>query len=483
MPTKGPRLRNKAMSLPADLSTPSFKRRMSLEHCLGLLTLCLVGLGLFSSCGGGDDEELPPSIILISLDTLRGDHVGFMGYERDTTPFLDEIAAESMVFERAYTTMSWTLIAHMSLMTGFYPSQHKVWKEDSVLTEDIPTLTQKLKDRGYHNMGFHYPGWLNPSYGFGRDFDVYKSHSNVKQAGAHIREAMAKRPKDKPYFLFIHLFDIHNGFLDIEPARLYTAPPPYDDFFYEGATELLSETRPFQLWNMADHGLTPDQHDAVIAQYDGGIRYVDDEIRSWVDDWRESDNFEDALFIVTSDHGEGLAQRRRKYGGHGDTYEEGLHVPLIMRFPDGLNANVRVPSMVSHVDVVPTVLDYLNYPDDERYPGYSLLRGRPQDALLVAEKTTVEVYYQWPHKLVRKRDTADANGHISNLVEHPNEDVKIDAVNSGKDFIEKANSLRAFAESEMETWYWPDAAENTGAGPLSEEERKALEGLGYTGDD
>jgi len=449
---------------------------------LGLLAALATCLGLAASCGGEERREGPPSVILISLDTLRADHVGFMGYERDTTPFLDEVAQESMVFDRAYTTMSWTLIAHMSLMTGMYPSQHKVWKDDSVLPESIPTITQKLKERGYHTMGFHYPGWLNPSYGFGRDFDVYRKHNNVIQAGAHIREAMANRPKDKPYFLFIHLFDIHNGFLDKKPGRLYTAPAPYDEMFMEGANELLADTRPFELWNMATHGLTLDQHDAVVAQYDGGIRWVDDELKGWVEEWRDDGAYDDALFIVSSDHGEGLAQRRKRYSGHGDTYEEGLHVPLLMRFPDGLNAGVRVPGMVSQVDIVPTVLDYLNYPDDERYPGYSLLRGRPKDALLVAEKSTIEIYYQWPYKLVRKRDAADANGHITNLLESPDERVRMDAVNSGRDFVDRSNALRAFADSQMESWYIPDDVGNAGAGPLSAEERKALEGLGYTGD-
>ena len=158
---------------------------------LGLLVVLATGLGLIVSCGGEEPREGPPSVILISLDTLRADHVGFMGYDRDTTPFLDEVAKEAMVFDRAYTTMSWTLIAHMSLMTGMYPSQHKVWKDDSVLPESIPTLTQRLKERGYHTMGFHYPGWLNASYGFGRDFDIYQKHHNVIQAGAHMREAMA----------------------------------------------------------------------------------------------------------------------------------------------------------------------------------------------------------------------------------------------------------------------------------------------------
>jgi hypothetical protein len=139
--------------------------------------------------------------------------------------------------------------------------------------------------------------------------------------------------------------------------------------------------------------------------------------------------------------------------------------------------------MVSHVDVVPTVLDYLNYPDDERYPGYSLLRGRPLDALLVAEKSTIEVYYQWPYKLVRKRGTGPGNGHISNLVESPLEDEHVDVVNSGEEFLEKSDALRAFAESQMESWYQPGSSESSSGNPLTEEERKDLEGLGYAGDD
>ena len=459
------------------------KRRVPLSQVMSLSLLGALTLGVFSGCGGETKREGPPSVILISLDTLRGDHVGFMGYHRDTTPFLDEVAKESMVFERAYTTMSWTLIAHMSLMTGLYPSQHKVWTDDAVLSESVPTLTQKLKERGYHTMGFHFPGWLNPSYGFGRDFDVYKPHHNIKQAGAHIREAMANRPKDKPYFLFIHLFDIHNGPLNKEPSRLYQAPAPYNDLFYEGATELLKDTRSFQLWHMANHKLTPDQHEAVVAQYDGGIRYVDDELRSWVQEWRDDGAYDDALFIVTSDHGEGLAQRRGRYSGHGDTYEEGLHVPLLLRFPDGQNADVRVPDLVSHVDVVPTVLDYLGYPDDGRYPGYSLLRGRPKDGLLVAEKEMIEVYYRWPYKLVRKRGEARANGHITNLLDDPHEANALNAVNSGRDFVDMADGMRAFAASEIEGWFQPEEGEAPAEGPLTAEERAALEGLGYTGDE
>jgi len=433
--------------------------------------------------GCKSEEDPRPPVILISLDTLRADHVGFMGYPRETTPFLDELTAESVVFDQAYTTMSWTLIAHMSLLTGLYPEQHKVWTPESVLPESVETLAQRLKKLGYHNMGFHFPGWLDPDYGFGRDFDVYLSHDNLKQAGANIRAAMAKRPKDKPYFLFIHLFDIHNKPVLRKPSPLYRSPAPYDEMFMEGANELLKDTVSYELWHMATQGLSPDQRDAVVAQYDGGIRYIDDELRAWTREWRAAGTFDDAVVIITSDHGEGLAQRRKKYAGHGDTFEEGLRVPLMIRFPDGLHANTRVKEMVSHVDIVPTLLDYLGAPSDDRCAGYSLLEGRPADSMLVAGGDKMEVIYQWPYKLVRKRDLGPDSGLLTNLLEDPMEADPYTAARDPNFFMDRADSLRTSLKERGEGWFWPDAGEAPPEGPLDEEQLRALEALGYTGDE
>ncbi len=449
---------------------------------LGLIVAAAV---LTATRFGGfiEEEEQRPPVILISLDTLRADHAGFMGYPRETTPFLDELARESMVFDQAYSTMSWTLIAHMSLLTGLYPEQHKVWKPDSVLPESAETLAERLKGLGYHNMGFYFPGWLDPDYGFGRDFDVYMPHDNLKQAGANIRKAMAKRPKDKPYFLFIHLFDIHNKPVKREPSLLYQSPAPYDEMFMAGANKLLEDTISFQVWHMGSHNLSLDQHDAVVAQYDGGIRYVDDELRAWSEEWREAGTFDDAVVIVTSDHGEGLAQRRKRYAGHGDTFEEGLRVPLLFRFPDGLNANTRVKEMVNHVDVVPTLLDYLGVPSDERCVGYSLLDGRPSDSMMVAGGNKMEVIYQWPYKLVRKRELGTDSGHVTNLDEDPMEANPLRAAQDEERFLELAGELRTRLKERGEGWYWPEADEVPAEDPLDEEQLRALEALGYTGDE
>ena len=360
---------------------------------------------------------------------------------------------------------------------------NQVHASGTAIAESAETLAERLKGLGYHNMGFHFPGWLDSDYGFGRDFDVYTPHDNLKQAGANIREAMANRPKDKPYFLFIHLFDIHNKPVKRKPSLLYQSPAPYDEMFMEGANDLLEDTVSYELWHMATHGLSPDQHDAVVAQYDGGIRYIDDELRAWANEWRAGGTFDDAVVIITSDHGEGLAQRRKRYAGHGDTFEEGLRVPLLMRFPDGFGANTRVAEMVSHVDVVPTLLDYLGVPLDERCVGYSLLEGRPADSMMVAGGDKMEVIYRWPYKLVRKRELGSDSGLLTNLLEDP---MEADPYTASKDeelFMNLAESLRGDLKQRGSRWFWPEAGDALAEGPLDEEQLRALEALGYTGDE
>ena len=443
----------------------------------------LVALGLAAGCGSdASEEELPPSVVMFSLDTMRGDHAGFLGYERDTTPFLDELATESIIFERAYTTMSWTLIAHMSLLTGVYPSQHKVWTDESVLPQSVPTLAQRLKDKGYYTMGFHFPGWLNPEFGFGRDFDVYEMHNNVEEARDHIRKALAERPKNRPYFLFVHLFDIHNGDLVLEPSPLYKTPEPYGDFFLEGATETLKDTSSKHLWDRIQKRLPKEKRDAVVAQYDGGIRYVDDSLRAIWNEWSEPHGFDDAVVVVTSDHGEGLAERRFQYQGHGSVFEEGLRVPLLIRLPDGSRQNERVTGMVSHVDIVPTLLDYLGEPADPNLPGFSLLDGRPADEIIVAQRPDIHVILQWPYKLTGAQPGNPKTGTIFNLEQDPLEKSPLTMKTNPEQFEEIATAILAANEAQTAQWHQPEPDSESAASPLSEQQRKDLANIGYTED-
>jgi arylsulfatase A-like enzyme len=433
--------------------------------------LCLLG------CSTEPARTKPKHVIFISIDTLRQDHVGLYGYERDTTPVLDEFAKESLVFDRAYTTWTWTLIAHMGLLTGLHASQHGVWKREAALSEDAPLLAERLADEGFYSAGFHFPGWLDKRYGFDRGFDVYESHKNAEEADEHMRAALAARPKEKPVFLFMHLFDVHNTPL---PRRgtPYTPPAPFDEMFLPGAKQRLEQTKAFKLWQHDGSEVGPEEHEAIVALYDGGVRYIDTKLGEWLEFWKSEGILDDALVIITSDHGEGLYQRGERYGGHGACYEEGLVVPLVIRFPGGRFAGDRVSDAVSHVDLVPTILDVMQIEHDASLPGYSLLHGRPDDALIVAEhpRLEAEVLYLGDRKLVRSPQqdlvqAIDLASDAGELAPHAPLSAEFDALEL---------ELEVRASEERARWSTVSAAAATT--PVSEETEAHLDALGYGGD-
>jgi arylsulfatase A-like enzyme len=435
---------------------------------------------LLGACGGGTEPTveapLRPHIFLISLDTLRQDHVGFHGYERDTTPVLDELARSSLIFERAYTTASFTLIAHMSLLTGMYPNQHGVLKPRTLLPEEIPTLAQRLEAEGYHTMGFYFPGWLDETYGFGRGYDHYESHRTAEEAEEHLLAGLDQAPEDEPLFCFVHLFDIHNAPLGRNQGVVYDPPDPYGQCFVEDARERLATLDGREIWRKDGTGVSESQHEAIVGMYDGGIRYVDTKLGEWIEELRGRGLFEGSLFIVTSDHGEGLLQRTSSYGGHGGTFEEGLLVPFLVRFPDGRFAGERVAEPVSHVDLMPTLLAYLGLSADERLPGFSLLDGRPPRVPVFAERPGTDTTIHWPWKLVQR--TGDERSTLYNLEQDPRETRNLLLRSSRQEYAERLESLRELSEHCLERRFQPQEAAAT-TESASEETRKLLRDLGY----
>lgn len=426
-----------------------------------------------ASCGA---KPAHPPIVLISIDTLRRDHVGLYGYERDTTPVLDRMAEESLVFEQAYTTMSFTLIAHMSLLTGLYPSQHGVINERTSLASAVPTLAERLQREGYYNMGFYFPGWLDGRYGFDRGFDVYLPHQTAAEADEHIAEALAERPDDQPLFLFVHLFDVHNTDLERPGATMYEPPEPFDRIFLEDAPERLADADVRELWYDDSSAVTAEQHEAIVALYDGGIRYVDDLLGQWFERWREQGWFDDAWIIVTSDHGEGLNQRRGRYGGHGNVQEEGLAVPLLVRKPGGADGGARIPWRVSHVDVLPSVLEVLGLETDERLVGQSLFEPGSDERIIYAERPKqADAYLRGSHKVVRQ---ASGGTLFYDLEADPKEGRP--RRKHAEEFDDVVVPLLEAVDAERATWFRPQAVAQTSQ--TDAELQAQLRALGYAGE-
>jgi len=342
-----------------------------------------------------------PHVILVSIDTLRADHLSCHGYERETSPFLDRLAARGLLFERAFSSAPWTLPAHMTMLTGLFPAQHGVVAEELALAGDVPLLAERLAGAGYATLGLYRPSWVHARHGFARGFDVFRGHETVEEASAHALEELDRLDPARPTFLFLHLFDVHNGALADGAHMLYASPPPYQDLFLPGAAERLPPLPPDVLWE-GENLLDERGKEAIVALYDGGIRHVDARLEQLFGALEGRGWLANALVIVTSDHGESLAQRG-KLTGHGELAQEGLHVPLIVVLPDGARAGERVAELVHLGDIVPTVLQAAGLGPDARLPGRSLLGALPPERVATGTYLPNEFVVRWPEKLIRRR--------------------------------------------------------------------------------
>ena len=349
---------------------------------------------LVAACGGPKDER--PSVIRVSIDTLRADHVGLYGYKRPTTPFLDRWAQQATVFDQAFTTAAWTLVAHMTMLTGLFPEQHGVIGKKVGLSPEIPLLAERLRTAGYRTYGLHNGGWIDEKYGFDRGFSVFREHKGLEEADEHLRLLLPDFEKDGPFFLFLHVFDVHCGNLAKDDSP-YPSPERYQHLFTEGLVPLPGP--PPERWWHNENVLDEEQRKTLVALYDGGIRHVDDQLGQWFAELDRRGLTKGALIVITSDHGEALGQRGR-LDMHGECWQEGLHVPLVVRHPDGVESGSRIERPVHLGDLVPTILETVGLPVDPWLPGTSLFGPLPEARVVYGIKLPQAFVLKGTRKLV-----------------------------------------------------------------------------------
>jgi choline-sulfatase len=247
---------------------------------------------------------------------------------------------------------------------------------------------------------------------------------------------------------------------------LYASPPPYQDWFMPDAAAKLPDVPPDELWE-SENLLDADERAALVALYDGGIRHVDANLELLFEALAGDGWLDDTLVVVTSDHGESLAQRGR-LDGHGELAQEGLHVPLVVRHPRGQGAGTRVGAPVHLGDVVPTVLALAGLDPDPRLPGRDLFGALPPERVITGTYLPNEFAVRWPEKLVHRVGTGTV---AFDLERDPGELAPRPA---------QAARFRALAREALGETRFPAPLE---LAPMSAEERAALRALGYGGDD
>lgn len=310
------------------------------------------------------------SVILISIDTMRADHLRCYGYDRKTSPTMDSLALAGTRWISCQAQAPWTLPSHASIWTGLSIDAHgTVWDECGmhVLAPYLPSLPTILKEEGFRTAAFTNVAYLSPDYRFDRGFDEFTWNANGGgQARNTIDNALQwilqNAQQDEPYFLFLHFFDVHAPY----------APPAPPTQFFDDVTILEDVT-----WDNyagdSTNAFKIENLDGLIDLYDAEIRCVDEQLGRLMAQLRYMEIDDNTLVIIISDHGEEFFDHGG--WGHGHTlYQELLNVPLIVSGPD-IPIGIVDSTVVGQLDILPTILTYLDIEIPDNVEGLSILTG------------------------------------------------------------------------------------------------------------
>ncbi len=374
------------------------------------------------------------NVVLVSIDTLRADHLSCYGYERNTSPAIDKLAEGGVLFENAVSSTTWTLPAHAAMFTSLPDAVHSVLTTSSRLDPNRITIQEIMKSQGYVTAAFYSCPFLDPIFGLDQGFDLYEScmstssvyknpdflelgrklrelhetpgffrNPSLRNQAAEYRKQMqemyekgefqaridvtGEKVSDKAiqwlkehfqerFFLFLHYFDVHNDFVPPEPWDRQFDPD------YTGSFD----GRDF----MVNDAISPamDQRDLehIIALYDGEIAYTDYQLKQVFDTLETLGLKEKTLIVFTSDHGEEFFEHGEK-GHRWNLYDTTLKIPLIFYFPGVIPSGKTVQSQVRIIDIFPTILDYAGIEEKGEALGESLrglMEGTMKDMNLPA---------------------------------------------------------------------------------------------------
>ena len=363
----------------------------------------------------------PLNLLLLGIDSLRADHMSCYGYRRQTTPHIDRLARQGVLFEHAYSAYIPTTPAYTSMLTGMdvMTTEMVSLRPKGPIDERIRTLPEILRDQGYASACVGFDGQ------FYRGFDQYANYrawityeerpadkaDRLNQVALPILESMAA--SGQPFFLFLRHMDPHSPYLP---------PPPFDRMFYSGdetdptkhSMEPVFAFAPFAEFfrSWMPPGITDAEY--VVAQYDGELAYMDACIQRLFTRLDELGLAESTVVVVTADHGETLTEHDCYFDHHG-LYEPTLHVPLIIRSPGRLPAGQRVRGFTLEQDLVPTLLELMGF---ENVAVELKMDGRSSLAMLRGERpTNYSEFYITECTWMRKRGWRTAEWKLIEALE------------------------------------------------------------------
>lgn len=356
-----------------------------------------------------------PNVLFVVLDTTSAKHLGSYGYHRATSPRLDALAAEGVLFENAFSAAPWTLPSHCSMFTGLHPTSHGTgWIQprlpdglatvEDLVRYDIHTISEEMALRGYDTVSVAEKSWLTfnsgLSQGFERFFDFsiagladsfflnrFWSRYRDKFGSPHVKQidkggarvvdtaidwldGHRARDEERPFFMFMNLNEAHDPYQPPEEFWGHFLPEGIDIAETHALTPRNNTEGQHQII-LGDWDITDREMEIFKSLYDDEILYQDGLLGRLFDSLEELELMEDTLIVITADHGEEFGELAHRVGHQLALTDRLLHVPMIMRYPKMLPAGKRIRSIASTIDIYPTILDVVETAqglDDESRP-------------------------------------------------------------------------------------------------------------------
>jgi arylsulfatase len=319
------------------------------------------------------------NVVLITADTLRGDMLEVNGNTEVRSPRLTALAQEGVNFRRAYANITTTTPAHASIFSSLYPQDHRAYGNQDRLSDEIVMLPEVLKEAGWHTAAYLNMPWLNREVSnIPQGIDEIDPGNRIRKADATNRWVLdffdRRKDADQPFYLWIQYVDNHTP---------YHAPGKYDRMYYPedrdpraGERGSLQEIWPRFPIDLRDNefverwlrGIT--DKDYIIGHYKGSVTWIDEKVGELIDRLKENGQWENTLFVFTSDHGESLGEHDIWFS-HGGLYEVTTRIPLIVRAPVGPRDR-HLDAIASQVDIMPTILSMLGLDVPEQARGHDL---------------------------------------------------------------------------------------------------------------
>jgi arylsulfatase A-like enzyme len=335
-----------------------------------------------------DKQQQKPKLILISLDTLRADHLEMYGYKRQTMPEVVRLSKDFVKFNNCWSQWCWTTESHQSIMTGLYEVEHLVPRFYAATPKHLETLADVMKSGGYLTSAFTGAGKVGAHTGLCKGFDSYFDNEFRKRGGFELLGTWLRTKEwltqnaGNDFFLFFHTYEIH--------APYRTHIPEYEEMFktHKGMGNLhifeldrkpTGEGLDRTEWYRKSNGKKITAADIDVIQgfqdyYDGSIRYTNDYFfRDLTEHLKSLGIYDNTMIVVLSDHGEEFFEHGR-FKHFDGLYEEYIHVPLFIKFPASRYGGSQFDANVETIDVMPTILEALDIPLKHKISGRSLMR-------------------------------------------------------------------------------------------------------------